>query len=208
MSRPPHPPRLDLVRIIKFILNRMSSRSVLENPKLLAVGFCCADHATYSNLKIGISATSGGSSAGTFCIQIRSRGVSFTFCNYNLAKSVIHFHASTGNYFILENEFACRYRWISRYSSLADWKPTSFFVFAFVRTDVSEEPGASYIRVTRIGELGTTQAATSNRLGISSQRTSVASCSLCCSYFTDSCHLDEGGARFLRKVGFYKSHMA
>jgi hypothetical protein len=52
-----------------------------------------------------------------------------------------------------------------------------------VRTDVSEEPGASFIRVTKIGALGTTQAATSYRrtLGISSQRTSVASCSLCCS---------------------------
>jgi hypothetical protein len=34
---------------------------------------------------------------------------------------------------------------------------------ALVRTYVSEEPGASFIRVTRIGELGTTQAATSNR---------------------------------------------
>jgi hypothetical protein len=34
---------------------------------------------------------------------------------------------------------------------------------ALVRTDVSEEPGASFIRVTRICELGTTQAATSNR---------------------------------------------
>jgi hypothetical protein len=34
---------------------------------------------------------------------------------------------------------------------------------ALVKTDVSEEPGASFIRVTRIGELGTTQAATSNR---------------------------------------------
>jgi hypothetical protein len=33
----------------------------------------------------------------------------------------------------------------------------------------------------KIGALGTTQAATSNRRGISSQRTSVASCSLCCS---------------------------
>jgi hypothetical protein len=32
---------------------------------------------------------------------------------------------------------------------------------ALVRTDVSEEPSASFIRVTRIGELGTTQAATS-----------------------------------------------
>jgi hypothetical protein len=34
---------------------------------------------------------------------------------------------------------------------------------ALVRSDVSEEPGASFIRVTRIGELGTTQAAISNR---------------------------------------------
>jgi hypothetical protein len=35
---------------------------------------------------------------------------------------------------------------------------------ALVRTDVSEEPSASIIRVTRIGELGTTQAATSNQV--------------------------------------------
>jgi hypothetical protein len=34
---------------------------------------------------------------------------------------------------------------------------------ALVRADVSEEPGASFIRVTEVGELGTTQAATSNR---------------------------------------------
>jgi hypothetical protein len=34
---------------------------------------------------------------------------------------------------------------------------------AFVRADVSEEPSASFIRVTRIGELGTTLAATSNQ---------------------------------------------
>jgi hypothetical protein len=34
---------------------------------------------------------------------------------------------------------------------------------ALVRSDVSEEAGASFIRVTKIGELGTTQAATSNR---------------------------------------------
>jgi hypothetical protein len=32
-----------------------------------------------------------------------------------------------------------------------------------VRTDVSEEPSASFIRVTKIDELGTTLAATSNR---------------------------------------------
>jgi hypothetical protein len=58
---------------------------------------------------------------------------------------------------------------------------------ALVRTDVSEEPGASFIRVTKIGELGTTQAATSNR---------------------PFCHPDEGGARFLRNVGSYKRHTA
>jgi hypothetical protein len=34
---------------------------------------------------------------------------------------------------------------------------------ALVRTDVSEEPGASFIRETKICELGTTQAATINR---------------------------------------------
>jgi hypothetical protein len=46
----------------------------------------------------------------------------------------------------------------------------------FVRTDVSEERIASFIRVTRIGELGTTLAVTSNRRTlISSQRASVVS---------------------------------
>jgi hypothetical protein len=39
---------------------------------------------------------------------------------------------------------------------------------ALVRTDVSEELSASFIRVARIGDLGTT-------IGISSQRASVAS---------------------------------
>jgi hypothetical protein len=45
---------------------------------------------------------------------------------------------------------------------------------ALVRTDVSEEVRASFITVTRIGELGKTLAVTSN-LGISSQLESVAS---------------------------------
>jgi hypothetical protein len=57
-------------------------------------------------------------------------------------------------------------------------------VWLFVRTDVSEELSASFFRVTRIGELGTTLAVTSNRctlrrnvsiLSISLQRASVAS---------------------------------
>jgi hypothetical protein len=43
---------------------------------------------------------------------------------------------------------------------------------AHVRTDVSEEPSASIIRVTRMNELGTTLAVTSNRR---KQRASVAS---------------------------------
>jgi hypothetical protein len=34
---------------------------------------------------------------------------------------------------------------------------------ALIRTDVSEEPSASFIGVTRIGELGTTLAVTNNR---------------------------------------------
>jgi hypothetical protein len=56
---------------------------------------------------------------------------------------------------------------------------------ALVRTDVSEELSAFITRVTRIVELGTTLAVTSN-----------------------SCPPDDGGARFLRNVGFHKRHMA
>jgi hypothetical protein len=51
---------------------------------------------------------------------------------------------------------------------------------AIVKTDVSEESSASIIGVTRIGELGTTLAVTTNRSTLkkitSSQRASVASC--------------------------------
>jgi hypothetical protein len=43
---------------------------------------------------------------------------------------------------------------------------------ALVRTDVSEELGASFIRVTRIGKLGTTLALSSHRR---TQPASVAS---------------------------------
>jgi hypothetical protein len=53
---------------------------------------------------------------------------------------------------------------------------------ALVKFRVSEELGASIIRVTRIGEIGTTFQ------------------------FTDSCHPDDGGAKFLRNIGSYKSH--
>jgi hypothetical protein len=64
-----------------------------------------------------------------------------------------------------------------------------------VRTDVSEERSASFIRVTRINELGTTLVVTSNRHTLRRN-----------TKFIDSCHPDEGGAKFLRNVGSYKSH--
>jgi hypothetical protein len=78
---------------------------------------------------------------------------------------------------------------------------------ARVRTEVSEELRASFIRVTRIGELGTALAVTSDRRGcvgfvITSQHALVAIA------FIDSCHPGEGGAKFLRNVGSYKSHTA
>jgi hypothetical protein len=71
---------------------------------------------------------------------------------------------------------------------------------ALVRTDVSEEPDAFFITVTKIGELGTTQAATSNRRTL--RRNWYTN------FFADFCHPDEGGARFLRNVSSYKSHTA
>jgi hypothetical protein len=46
---------------------------------------------------------------------------------------------------------------------------------ALVRSDVSEELNASFITVTRIGELGTLAVTSNRRIGISSQRASVAS---------------------------------
>jgi hypothetical protein len=48
---------------------------------------------------------------------------------------------------------------------------------ALVRTDVSEELSASFIRLTRIGELGTTLAVTRNRhtLRRNTKHASVAS---------------------------------
>jgi hypothetical protein len=65
---------------------------------------------------------------------------------------------------------------------------------AVVRTDVSDKLSASFIMVTRIGELGTT-------LGVNSNRRM-----LCAS--VASCHPDEGGVKFLRNVASYKSHTA
>jgi hypothetical protein len=44
-----------------------------------------------------------------------------------------------------------------------EWCSEMLRHMALVRTDVSEELGTSFIRVTRIGELGTMLAETSNR---------------------------------------------
>jgi hypothetical protein len=65
---------------------------------------------------------------------------------------------------------------------------------ALVRTDVSEELGASFIRATNISELGTTLAVTSNLRTLRRN--------------TTSCHPDEGGAKFLRNVDSCKSYTA
>jgi hypothetical protein len=69
---------------------------------------------------------------------------------------------------------------------------------ALVRTDVSEELSASFIRVTRIGELGTMLAVTSNH------------CYLQLALFLVHrfCHPDEADAKFLRNLGSYNSHTA
>jgi hypothetical protein len=53
---------------------------------------------------------------------------------------------------------------------------------ALVRTDVSAEPNASIIKVTRITEVETTLA--------------------------DSCHPDDGSSSFFLNVGFDESHAA
>jgi hypothetical protein len=70
---------------------------------------------------------------------------------------------------------------------------------ALVRADVSEEPIASIIRVTRIGELGTTLAVTSSVLLL-----------LLTADYSESLifHRDDGDDTFLRNLGSYKNHMA
>jgi hypothetical protein len=57
---------------------------------------------------------------------------------------------------------------------------------ALLRTDITVDLSASIIRVTRIGELGTTLAVTN----------------------ADSRHPDDGGSKFLCNVSSYKSHTA
>jgi hypothetical protein len=62
---------------------------------------------------------------------------------------------------------------------------------ALVHTDVSEELSVSFIRVTRIDELGTMLALTINRRKLRRNT---------------KWHPDERGAKFLPNVGSYKTH--
>jgi hypothetical protein len=66
-----------------------------------------------------------------------------------------------------------------------------------VRNDVSKELSTSFIMATRIYELGTMLAVTSNRLKLRRN-----------TKFTDSCQPDEESARILRNVCSYKSPTA
>jgi hypothetical protein len=60
---------------------------------------------------------------------------------------------------------------------------------ALVITDVSEELSASFIRVTRICELGTTLALTSNRRKLRRNTKLLVTANVVPS-FSDSCHTD------------------
>jgi hypothetical protein len=66
---------------------------------------------------------------------------------------------------------------------------------ALLRTDVSVAYIIYIIRVTRIGELGTMLPLATNRRTLRRN-----------AKFSDSCHPDDGDAKFLRFVGSYKSH--
>jgi hypothetical protein len=80
---------------------------------------------------------------------------------------------------------------------------------ALVRTDVSEEGNASFIRVARIGEVGITLAVTSTlRRNITHLMLLRRLCQLLVTLalFLVHCHPEEGGAKFLRNFGSYKSH--
>jgi hypothetical protein len=72
---------------------------------------------------------------------------------------------------------------------------------ALVKTHVSEELIASFIRVTRIGELGKTLAVTSNRHTRPKDNGSS-------NWLADFCPPCNVGDTFLRDVGSYKSHTA
>jgi hypothetical protein len=66
------------------------------------------------------------------------------------------------------NEITKKYICYVRFEALhggdyEEWRLLECYAVTFVRTDVSEELSASFIRVTRIGELAATLAVTSKR---------------------------------------------
>jgi hypothetical protein len=97
-----------------------------------------------------------------------------------------HKHLSTARYDVINGKLDDKGRMVSS---------GMLRRLALVRSDVSEEPSASFIRVTKIGELGTALAATSNRRTLRRNT-------------SDSCHPDEGGAKFLLNIGSYQGHTA
>jgi hypothetical protein len=76
-----------------------------------------------------------------------------------------------------------------------------------VRIDVSEELSPTFIRMTRVGELGTTPAVTNNRCTLRRNTKSVRRLLVTASVVTSSPILVTLMG-FLRNVGSYKSHTA
>jgi hypothetical protein len=79
---------------------------------------------------------------------------------------------------------------------------------ALLITDVSEEVSSSFIKVTRIGELGTTLAVTADARCEEIQSLRNVRQLLVVSSSAMPVTLIEGGAKFHRNVGCFKSHMA
>jgi hypothetical protein len=78
---------------------------------------------------------------------------------------------------------------------------------AFVVTCFSEEISSSIIRVSRIGELGTTLAVTSHRSTLRRNPAVASYCSLVPTSPILVAPVDDGDT-FLRDVGSYRSHTA
>jgi hypothetical protein len=155
--------------IITRSWSRVCSRSVLEPPK--------QTNCTLSPLHAAINETLDIRATCLSCTQARS--CNLIICNVNILPHSVHYCTPAEMGLALNGEEIIRMKLCLLWKWLLSifWKQTEKTRFsnsrmvssgllrrvALVRTDVSEEPGASFIRVTEIGALGTTQAATRNR---------------------------------------------